>query len=623
MGGTDIRQLVSTDIYQALIGANAPSALNVFATIADLGPGLNQWQLNGNTNGVLKYIGTNDNFDLPVYTNGAQVGIFKVGGRLDMTAGGLRALGVAGAASGTGVEVFNTGIVLYDYSLASYTTAMSLNALNIVVKNQGVQSADFTGGKFIIGKVATPGGRVDIWGSNDVAGTYALRVNGATVADILTVQNNGRIGINGIAASALTIAAKSGDSQFYAYSAGFNVSLSIFDGDAAALGSGTATFFGTSLQIDRFTKNVAIGAAVNASNKLFIKAGSTAQAEYIESANGLGIHVLGFTTDNAYHTMYNSGGILKVSLQTNTDSYFNGGKLGVGNTAPAYTLDVTGAIGVTGTGGLGYIDLASQSPGSANANGRIWYAVNNTTGFNYYSNDATNNGDHSHFSNAVNTLAIYLNSGTSAQLYTTTNTDLGFAVANGANVITIVQPDGHILFSPSTTAGGNVRSFQFTNPNRTNLTASSENIAFNITLGTTQYATGASTILRGFVILGPTISYVGPSTATDVYTAYINIPIAGTNATFTNKAALGLAGNLHMIDSFNIRFGTGTGGMIGTTTSEKIGFWGKTPIVRPAAYTPTNVTTDRSYDANSTTVDELADVLGTLIADLQSTGLIG
>jgi hypothetical protein len=42
----------------------------------------------------------------------------------------------------------------------------------------------------------------------------------------------------------------------------------------------------------------------------------------------------------------------------------------------------------------------------------------------------------------------------------------------------------------------------------------------------------------------------------------------------------------------------------------------------PATYTPTNVTTDRSYDADSTTTAELADVLGTLIADLQSIGLI-
>lgn len=39
-------------------------------------------------------------------------------------------------------------------------------------------------------------------------------------------------------------------------------------------------------------------------------------------------------------------------------------------------------------------------------------------------------------------------------------------------------------------------------------------------------------------------------------------------------------------------------------------------------YTPSNVTTDRSYDADSTTTDELADVLGTLIADLQAAGII-
>lgn len=42
-----------------------------------------------------------------------------------------------------------------------------------------------------------------------------------------------------------------------------------------------------------------------------------------------------------------------------------------------------------------------------------------------------------------------------------------------------------------------------------------------------------------------------------------------------------------------------------------------------AAYTPTNVTTDRSYDANNTTINELADVVGTMIADLQTAGVFG
>ena len=42
-----------------------------------------------------------------------------------------------------------------------------------------------------------------------------------------------------------------------------------------------------------------------------------------------------------------------------------------------------------------------------------------------------------------------------------------------------------------------------------------------------------------------------------------------------------------------------------------------------ARYTVTNVTDDRTYDANSTTTAELADVLGTLINDLRERGVLG
>jgi len=53
-----------------------------------------------------------------------------------------------------------------------------------------------------------------------------------------------------------------------------------------------------------------------------------------------------------------------------------------------------------------------------------------------------------------------------------------------------------------------------------------------------------------------------------------------------------------------------------------IGFFGTTPAVQAAAYTPSNVTAVRTYDANATTIHALADVLGTLIADLQTYGLL-
>jgi len=39
-------------------------------------------------------------------------------------------------------------------------------------------------------------------------------------------------------------------------------------------------------------------------------------------------------------------------------------------------------------------------------------------------------------------------------------------------------------------------------------------------------------------------------------------------------------------------------------------------------YTPDNVTTTRSYDADATTLAELADVVGTLITDLSNKGVI-
>lgn len=42
-----------------------------------------------------------------------------------------------------------------------------------------------------------------------------------------------------------------------------------------------------------------------------------------------------------------------------------------------------------------------------------------------------------------------------------------------------------------------------------------------------------------------------------------------------------------------------------------------------AAYTTSNVTVDRSFDADTVLVAELADVVGTLISDLQSRGLLG
>lgn len=57
-------------------------------------------------------------------------------------------------------------------------------------------------------------------------------------------------------------------------------------------------------------------------------------------------------------------------------------------------------------------------------------------------------------------------------------------------------------------------------------------------------------------------------------------------------------------------------------SSQKLGFFGATPIARTGAYTITNRSDDRAMDCNATSEAELRDVVGTLIYDLQQYGLL-
>lgn len=104
------------------------------------------------------------------------------------------------------------------------------------------------------------------------------------------------------------------------------------------------------------------------------------------------------------------------------------------------------------------------------------------------------------------------------------------------------------------------------------------------------------------------------------------------SAVWTHSAQIAASGAPD-IGASGARFGTGFFTALNTSGAatiggnldhdgSNIGFFGVAPAARAAAYTPTNVTTDRSYDADTVLVAELADVVGTLIADLQTYGLL-
>lgn len=73
--------------------------------------------------------------------------------------------------------------------------------------------------------------------------------------------------------------------------------------------------------------------------------------------------------------------------------------------------------------------------------------------------------------------------------------------------------------------------------------------------------------------------------------------------------------------SANLRESYAGGNKMFAYNATQMGFFGASPASRQT-YTASNVTTDRSYDADAVLIAELADVVGTLIADLRSLGLV-
>lgn len=100
-----------------------------------------------------------------------------------------------------------------------------------------------------------------------------------------------------------------------------------------------------------------------------------------------------------------------------------------------------------------------------------------------------------------------------------------------------------------------------------------------------------------------------------------NNPGWGTSAARVLSHALGTAPSTSPVDAYQQYAADIVAGNTAPHFRTELGNVIK--LFTSAAYTPTNVTTDRAYDANATSVDELADVVGTLISDLQATGLIG
>lgn len=265
-------------------------------------------------------------------------------------------------------------------------------------------------------------------------------------------------------------------------------------------------------------------------------------------------------------------------------------------TSPTFTTDITTPKinGTSGTLQIGTTDLVNIGNKTTTSQRLVrigqdtaWIDIGSQSGSTargaIYINQATPDTTNYALSAHQTTGTTYLNGKNATQI-----------LVNGGIVTTYAT--NQVLFAVNA-AGGSTINYQFTVPNNTALTSSTEVPIFKIIGGNNTWPTGAITNQKWSWITANTANFSAASIITNSYGLFVEAATAGTFATITNNFALGLAGSLKINDTFNIVFDTTTGTKIATATTQKLSFWNATPIVQPLAVT----TVQGLYNALSST----------------------
>lgn len=139
------------------------------------------------------------------------------------------------------------------------------------------------------------------------------------------------------------------------------------------------------------------------------------------------------------------------------------------------------------------------------------------------------------------TLQFFCDGGSAKLRSDNAGTGDGIVRLEGAGGLEFVGP---LANTPAARTSGVASFFTITTPADTGQTASTESIGVNKTAATRTWAAGALATQREVVFAAPTIAFAGASTLTTAINVDIADPIAGTNATLTNKFALRVASML-------------------------------------------------------------------------------
>lgn len=119
---------------------------------------------------------------------------------------------------------------------------------------------------------------------------------------------------------------------------------------------------------------------------------------------------------------------------------------------------------------------------------------------------------------------------------------------------------------------------------------------------------------------GATNALLAKLSATDSDAAWTTAPVVLS----ISAGAVTVTSTLTFAEAANIATGTTTGTKFGTSNVQKLGWWGATPVVQSTGWSATaGYTADKSFNPQTTTLAEVANVLGTLIDALKNCGLLG
>jgi hypothetical protein len=274
------------------------------------------------------------------------------------------------------------------------------------------------------------------------------------------------------------------------------------------------------------------------------------------------------TTGNVATTTIETTGFIKTggtsSQFLKADGTVDSNVYGVGNAlttnplsqfAATTSSQLAGVISdETGTGALVFGTSPTFTTSAIISGGTATIKLQNyfgsTTDAAIYFNQGTPSG--SNYGIYATALRTDLNATTSVNLTIAGSTHLGLSstllsLGNGVS--------RQISIAAQSISGASTIGFQVTNPSHTNILVGTNLPSFRSLGSTQQWATGALATQYFNHFTANTVSFVGASTATNVYNLFVEAPIQGTNATITNNYAAGFGGNVHAI------VGTSTNGL--------------------------------------------------------------